>query len=496
MISRNFLREPVLLFCSPIFLFLFLPLVLAGYWLVGKKLRNIFLLGSSIFFYAWGDGRHLSLLLFLIIANYVLGLVVATYRGSSKGRLFIWLSLLVNFGSLVWYKYAAFFADNINSVLNYFGSNQVHVPAQHLPLGISFITFQAIAYILDIYHKESAPQKNITTFALFMALFPKLTAGPIIRYDEVAKDLPSREIELEEFSYGVKRFAIGLGKKVLIADTIAKTTDQIFAIPQQDLTTGVAWLGIVCYTLQLYFDFSGYSDMAIGLGRMFGFKIRENFNYPYFAKSLTDFWRRWHISLSTWFRDYLFTPLTYALMTDRFREKIAKGGYKTNYRVVFSIFVVFTLCGLWHGAGYGFIVWGMLHGAVLGIETLWLGNRIKNWRIPLQHAYLIVVVMMSWVLFRSPSLQSAFSYYKALLGFSAGTGLQYHLSLYLNTQLFLALLVGVFASTPIAENIAASLGAFKRVTPAAEIAFILFTLVASFGLLANSTLSAFIYQQF
>lgn len=452
-----------------------------------------------MFFYAWGDGRYVVLLLLSIVLNYVFGELIAKYHKSSKGRIVLWFALVVNLGSLVWFKYATFIADNINIVLTPLQISPVHVQPQHLPLGISFFTFQAIAYLLDVFREEATHQKSITRFALFMALFPKLAAGPIIRYGEVAGDLNQREISLDDIACGVRRFIIGLGKKVIIADTIAKTSDQIFAIPQQDLTTGIAWLGIICYTLQLYFDFSGYSDMAIGIGRMFGFKIQENFNYPYIARSLTDFWRRWHISLSTWFRDYLFIPLSYALMTDRIRKKIAEGTYRINYRFVFSIFVVFTICGLWHGAGYGFIAWGMLHGTVLGIESLWLGKKMKKWKIPIQHIYLLLVVMMSWVLFRITDLKSAIMYYKALFGFNANIGLQYHLSRYLDNELLLALLIGILGSMPLTNVVAKYSDSsifLRKGAPVAEIIFIGLILLVSFASLAKSTFSPFMYQRF
>lgn len=472
--------------------------MLIAYWLVGNRLRNSFLLAASIFFYAWGDGLYFVLLIFSILINYAFGILTAKHRDSSKGRLIIWLALVVNLGTLAWFKYATFIAQNINLILTFAGVAPVHSPNPHLPLGISFFTFQAIAYIADVYREEASPPQSLTQFALFMALFPKLAAGPIIRYGEVAKDLPLRKIDIGLCSSGVKKFVVGLGKKILIADTIAKTTGQIFMIPPQDLTSGIAWLGIVCYTLQLYFDFSGYSDMAIGLGRIFGFKIQENFNYPYIARSLTDFWRRWHISLSSWFRDYLFIPLSYALMTDRIRKKIADGKYKTNYRSVLSIFAVFTLCGLWHGAGYTFIAWGMMHGAILGVESLWLGKVIKKWNPLFQHAYLLIVVMMAWVFFRSPTVIGAFSYLKALFGFAAGPGLQYHVSLYLNNELLLALLVGIIGAMPLSKAIAdySEREPIRRFTPIAEVAFILLILVASFASLASSTFSPFIYQQF
>ncbi len=476
-----------MLFTSPIFLFLFLPITLAGYWLVCKKLQHLFLLGASIFFYIWGDGCYVVLLIFSILANYAFGILAARYRDSSKGSWVIWLAIGVNLGALVWYKYAAFIVRNINLTLSCFELQPAQIQYQHLPLGISFFTFQAIAYVIDTYRQQATPQTSLPRFALFMALFPKLLAGPIIRYGEVAEDLPYRTLDLKLFSSGVTRFVIGLGKKVLIADTLSKTTNQLFAIPQQELTSALAWLGIICY-----------SDMAIGLGRMFGFRIQENFNYPYTGRSLSDFWRRWHISLSSWFRDYLFIPLSYALMTDRIRETLAANKYKTHYRSAFSIFIVFTLCGLWHGAGYMFIAWGMVHGAILAVESLWLGKIIKKWKPPFQHAYLLFVVMMTWVLFRSPGVKYAICYFKALAGINLNTGLQYHLSLYINNELLIALLVGVIAATPVAKVISKY---FKRESmhkfaPVAEVAFIAMILLASFASVANSIFSPFIYQQF
>lgn len=483
---------------TPLFLFLFLPIVLTGYWLVGSRLRSLFLLGASVFFYAWGEGRYVVLLLVSIAVNYCFGLLAARFRNTSRGRLVLWVAVLANLGSLAWYKYAVFLASNLNLLLSPLGAPLLKLQNQHLPLGISFFTFQAIAYVVDVYREETSPQSGITKFALFMALFPKLAAGPIIRFEEVSADLHGRKPDLELFASGVRRFVIGLGKKILIADTLAKTSDQIFAFPDHGLTTSVAWLGIVCYALQLYFDFSGYSDMAIGLGRMFGFRIRENFNYPYIARSLTDFWRRWHISLSTWFRDYLFIPLSYALMTETIRRKIAEGRYKTNYRSVFSIFVVFTLCGVWHGAGYGFIVWGMMHGVVLGIESLWLGKAMKKWAVPLQHGYFLLVITLSWVLFRSPDVKVAAAYFKAMAGFAVGAEGQQSLALYMNTELLLALFAAVIGAVPFAPLLAEtfSKGCLNRFAPLAEMVFIALVLLASFASLASSTFSPFIYQQF
>ena len=487
-----------MLFSTPIFLFVFLPIVLFGYLLVGNRLRNIFLFCASIIFYAWGEGRYVILLLLSIIINYIFGLLLAKYRESSKGKLLLWVALITNLGSLIWYKYAVFIAENINIPLGHFGFNPIQIESRHLPLGISFFTFQAIAYLLDVYREDKILQKSFTRFALFMALFPKMAVGPIIRHEEIAKELCNRRLSLEDFSYGVKRFVIGIGKKVIIADTIANTSDRIFAIPQHQLSTGVAWLGIICFTLQIYFDFSGYSDMAIGLSRMFGFKIQENFNYPYIAKSMTEFWRRWHISLSTWFRDYLFIPLTYLLMTDSIRKKIAQGKYETNYRVAISIFTVFALCGLWHGAGFNFIAWGMIHGLFLSLESLWLGKFLKRLWLPLQHVYLLLVVTLSWVLFRSAGIIAGLAYLKILFGFTGIQLIQYNTSLYLNNELLLVISVGILGSTPICKYINKFIKEklyFKK-ADSIELALLLLILTVSIIYMTSSTYSPSLYQQF
>lgn len=391
-------------FSSPVFLFLFLPIMLLGYWLAGNKLRNLLLLGASLFFYAWGDGGYVILLLASVLVNYAFGVLIDRYRERNRtAQLFLWLAIIINLGGLAWYKYAEFVMNNVNFFLARLHLPLLKVAAHHLPLGISFFTFQAIAYLIDVYRAENEAQRHPVRFALFMALFPKITAGPIIRYGEVAADLGQRSFNLEMFSYGIKRFIIGLGKKIIIANTLAKTADLVFSIPSGELTAGLTWLGILCYTLQIYFDFSGYTDMAIGLGRMFGFTFQENFNYPYISRSLTDFWRRWHMSLSNWLRDYLFIPLSYVLMTAGVRQKIAQGQYKINYRVLASIVVVFTICGIWHGAGWTFIVWGFLHGVILAFESLWFGKVLKRaWR-PVQHGYLLLVVMVSWYSFAHPT---------------------------------------------------------------------------------------------
>jgi alginate O-acetyltransferase complex protein AlgI len=485
-------------FSSPVFMFFFLPLVLALYWAAGSKWRNLFLLFASIIFYMWGDTNGIFLLLSLIIINYYLGIYVAKYREASFAYVFLWLTIGINIGALAWFKYDHIIVRTLNILLKPANLSFSSVELHPVPLGISFFTFTAISYVMDVYREETEPQRNLTHFALFLSMFPKMAAGPIIRYAEIANEISDRKLNLEQFAFGVKRFVYGLGKKVLIADTLAVTADNIFNIPTQELTASVAWLGVVSYTLQIYFDFSGYTDMAIGLGRMFGFKFQENFNYPYISKSLTEFWRRWHISLSTWLRDYLFIPMSHALMTERIRQRISKGNYKIDYRAIFSIVTVFTICGVWHGAGMKYLVWGTLHGIVIAIESTWLTKIMKRWWAPLQHAYFLFIIMFSWVFFRCQTLTDALGYLKATFGFSNNSNLYLNLNIYLNVTFVLALFFGILASFPVLKKIKDyfKMEKYDRVMPIVEVICLAVIIAMSYISLATTTFNPFIYQQF
>lgn len=495
-------------FCSPFFLFLFLPIVLAGYWTVGLSCRNFFLLFVSLFFYAWGDSHHFLVLLLTLATNYGFSILIDRCQHRKTRLLSLAATIATNLVILGAFKYLNFFAENLNPILLYLHLDAIKIQPLQFPLGLSFLAFQAIAYAIDIYRQEYSPQRNFIKFSLFMALFPKISAGPIIRYPEVEQTLSSPLVTLDSGAYGAKRFIFGMGKKLIIADTLAKTADQIFAIPSADMTAGLAWLGIICYTLQLYFDFSGYTDMAIGLGRMFGFTFRENFDYPYIAKSVTEFWRRWHMSLSTWFRDYLFTPLSYALMTPKIRKKIAEGKYKTNYRGLFSVFVVFTLCGLWHGPSWNFILWGMLHGIILAFENWKFLKVLKKTWAPLTHTYLLFFVMISWVFFRSPTLSAAMNFLKSMAGFGSGKGTIYHSALFVNVELLAVLTIAILAAMPTAAWVRAywgkltilpaSLGNSSRSGTgyALEAVFAAVILAVSLVFMAGSTYKPFIYLQF
>ncbi|MBW4576923.1 MAG: hypothetical protein KME08_16745 [Aphanothece sp. CMT-3BRIN-NPC111] len=351
------------------------------------------------------------------------------------------MAAILNIGLLAYFKYTNFFIKNLNIfLLKTIGHFPFELDKIHLPLGISFFTFHALSYVIDISRNKANAQKDIGKLILYFTFFPQLVAGPIIRYHDVETQLTNRTITIDDFAEGVRRFILGLGKKALIANALAEPADQIFAIPGSQLTPGLSWLGIICYTLQIYFDFSGYSDMAIGLGRMFGFHFLENFNYPYISQSIQEFWRRWHISLSNWFKDYLYIPL---------------GGNRCSpLRTYINLTIVFFLCGLWHGASWNFIFWGLFHGMFIVFERIGLLKVFTKAKwLAIRHFYAIIIIMMSWVFFRATTLSYALSFLKAMTGFAQGTGLEYHASLYLNLEIMLALLVGIVASTPVLSKL-------------------------------------------
>src|SRR5438067_3043916 len=361
-----------MVFASPLFLFLFLPLTLAAYFALPRGWRNGVLVCASIVFYAWGEARYLALVLGSVAFNWSAGIAIDRARDAALRKRRLVCAIAVNLAALAMFKYANFAVANVNTIAPIFALAPIELDTIPLPLGISFFTFHAISYVVDVYKRNADAQRSIPTFALYILLFPQLIAGPIIRFRDIAAQLAAHDVRLADFAYGVRRFIFGLGKKVLIANTLGATADRIFDLPATELTMPLAWLGLICYTLQIYFDFSGYSDMAIGLMRMFGFRILENFNYPYISRSVREFWRRWHISLSNWFRDYLYIPLGG-------NQRGARRGYA-------NLVIVFLLCGLWHGASWPFVVWGTWHGLFLVAERAgfdaWLA-RIG----PLRHVY-------------------------------------------------------------------------------------------------------------
>ena len=426
-----------MVFSSPIFLFGFLPLVLLFYYLTPKKFKNFTLLFSSLIFYAWGEVFYLFIMLFSIIINYYVGIKIFnninTNRSLSKLYLIIGVSL--NILLLVSYKYANFIVDNINIVLAGLSVSTINLKPVHLPLGISFFTFQALSYIVDVYRKEVEAQRSVFNLGLYISLFPQLIAGPIVRYHDVAIQILHRKHTSTLFSSGIQRFIYGLAKKMLIANSLGEVADIVFSTSNNDLTMPLAWIGIVAYSLQIYFDFSGYSDMAIGLGRMFGFTFLENFNYPYISTSVREFWRRWHISLSTWFRDYVYIPL---------------GGSRVpTVRVYINLLLVFILTGFWHGASWNFLVWGLFHGIFLALEHAGASKYInKLWR-PIQHIYLLFVVLIGWVFFRADNLSNAIKYIQTMFNLDKIPTPAIKYAQIVSNEVIFSLLFGLILSMPI-----------------------------------------------
>ena len=486
-----------MLFTEPTFLFLFLPVLLGLYFIRGSRehgaYANWLLLVASVIFYASGGGTFTYLMLGSIAFNYWMAISVDRAYGTPAASRRLAFAVTVNLVVLGIFKYANFFADNLNALLTTAHVAPIAVPRVLLPIGISFFTFHAISYVIDVSRRDATAQKSPVHAALYLLLFPQLIAGPIIRYRDIADQLARRRVSLDDFAYGVRRFVIGLAKKVLIANVVAGPADKIFALPTAELSTAHAWLGIVCYTLQIYFDFSGYSDMAIGLGRMFGFRFPENFRWPYVAASVTDFWRRWHISLSTWFRDYLYIPL---------------GGNRVSpARRYGNLVIVFFLCGLWHGASWNFAIWGLWHGSFLVIERVRTGIRnpqstglneegILAWPI-WPHVYTLIIVMIGWVFFRAETLPEAMTFLKAMAGLTGAAPTTYTVSWYLTPELWLALAAGAIGSSPWAPTLAARLEKTNAWgLPLLNTAALMALLVLSVMSMAARTYNPFIYFRF
>lgn len=477
-----------MVFSSPVFLFFFLPAVLAAYHTLPRPARNIVLLVASLVFYAYDSGALVVLLLISTITDYIAGRIVvrARARESSSGiRTGIGISVVVNLGLLGYFKYANFVVDQLNALGAAWGLGDIAWKSVVLPIGISFYTFQSMSYTIDVLRGRVEPVRSLFDFGLYVSLFPQLVAGPIVRFHEISHEISNRRRTLNDFSEGVVRFAHGLAKKVVVADAAGLVVEEVFSLPPGELTTAAAWLGVAAYTIQIYFDFSGYSDMAIGLGRMFGFHFPENFRRPYSAVSITDFWRRWHITLSNWFRDYLYVPL---------------GGSRTTtvgtYR---NLAIVFLLTGLWHGANWTFVVWGAYHGILLVAERITkqrpFGDEApSSW---LRRGYTLLAVMVGWVVFRSDSLSQAGSILKAMFtpsGFSLPPEVATVLTTRVVLTLAVAALVVVIPRNFVGGIILPSGGG--RLVAAARTGLLVVGLPFALALVATGTFSPFLYYQF
>lgn len=421
-----------MVFASPIFLFLFFPIVLGVYFLINPKYRNNWICFASFIFYAWGGIAYAILIFISTIINYFLGIMIGKNSEKKKNKVFI-IALVYNVGILIFFKYFGFIIDSIVNVIGLaFANFEINAPIIPLPIGISFFTFQIISYIVDVYKEKVKPQKSLINLGLYIMLFPQLIAGPIVRYIDIEKEIQERDINILNIRQGLERFIIGLGKKVILANAMGEIAN--FAFDNiLELNTIIAWVGIIGYSLQIYLDFSAYSDMAIGLGKIFGFNFQENFNYPYISTSVKEFWNRWHISLSSWFRDYIYIPLG--------------GNRKGRLKTYRNLIVVFLLTGLWHGAAWNFVVWGLFHGIFLIIERCGFDKVLKRWPKIIQHIYMLVVVSIGWVFFRSTDIIMAGEYLKQMFSFNIeGTN---RLLGIMNNKNSITLLVSVLISMPI-----------------------------------------------
>jgi len=447
----------------------------------------------SLVFYAWGQIDFILLLLASTLMNYGLGLWVDRSENPANRKLAVAVAVSINIGLLAVFKYADFVVSLLNSALNLAGLAPVHAPHVPLPIGISFFTFHALSYVIDVYRRKWKATTNPRDVALYIFFFPQLIAGPILRWSSIGPQLVQRTVSRDVFADGIRRFVGGLAKKVLIANTVALPADQIFSLPANELSTPDAWFGILCYTLQIYFDFSGYSDMAVGMGKMFGFTFMENFNFPYLAQSIRDFWRRWHISLSTWFRDYLYFPLG--------GNRVSEG------RTYLNLMVVFFLCGLWHGANLTFVVWGLYHGFFLVLERTRIGKMQEQLPRPFRHFYTILAVMMGWVIFRANTFGAAGNYFHALF-LPGHLPAAQPLARYVTNETLCAIAFGILFSGPLWSWIKTRYAKLAQALPAPdrpvvlvpasvfEILLIVILLLASSAWLAGGTYNPFIYFRF
>lgn len=461
-----------MVFSSLLFLFIFLPVFLTVYFILPKNLRNLILFLASLMFYAWGEPVYVSIMIFSTVLDYTCGRIIDHFREHKLiPKLGLGLSLIGNLGMLGFFKYADFFISNTNALLG----THWDLLRIALPIGISFYTFQTMSYTIDLYRGKIQVQKNIIAFGAYVSMFPQLIAGPIVTYATVEKELNHREVTFEDFGLGAMRFIEGLGKKVLIANNIGLLWDQILNTPINNLSIIGAWLGAISFGLQLYFDFSGYSDMAIGLGQMLGFRFPENFNYPYIAKSVSDFWRRWHMTLTGWFREYVYIPL---------------GGNRVSKpRFYLNILIVWFLTGFWHGAGWNFILWGLFFAVLMIIERSFLLKYLEKLPSFISRFYLLFVVTISWVLFAHDSLEQAISYLKVMFGIGTNSFINTP-SLYAITNFYVLIIIGIVFATPLMNNLKARLNEWV------VFAFYVVTLFLSTAYLVDATFNPFLNFRF
>ena len=468
-----------MVFSSIIFMFTFLPLSLLLYYIMPRKFKNLILLMISLVFYAWGEPVYVLLMIFTIIFDYIMALIIDRNREDKvKSKVIFIATVGVNLLILGFFKYYGFLIDNINLLFNL----NLQYTNLALPIGISFYTFQTLSYVVDVYLDKVKVQKSLISFALYVTMFPQLVAGPIVKYSDIDYQLTNRKESINKFGQGVDRFIIGLGKKVLLANNIGIIWTTIQGMNIDSISVLTSWIGIIAYTFQIYFDFSGYSDMAIGLGKMFGFEFIENFNYPYISTSISEFWRRWHISLGTWFREYVYIPLG--------------GNRVSTLKHIRNLFVVWLLTGLWHGASWNFVVWGLYYGFILFMEKIILHKVLSKTPKFIKHIYTMLLIMVGWVLFGSVDLTSALEYLKVMFGLSGNALVDNSAIYYLYTNIKL-LIILTLCSTPIVSII------FRQIIKKGKSVGILFAvsiniiiILISIAYLVNETYNPFLYFRF
>jgi alginate O-acetyltransferase complex protein AlgI len=470
-------------FSSITFIFLFLPIILIAFYTIPRNgWRNFVLVGASLVFFIWADPTHIHVLLTSILVNYLIGIFIGKAKDNNsdkQSKTYLWIGLILNLLLLGFYKYTGFFLDFIDDILPV----TFNYADKALPLGISFFTFSGISYLVDIYNDINPPEKNFVRFNAYLIMFPKLVQGPITRFIEVKDSLVNHRVIPLEIMEGVRRFIGGLAKKVILADSLGIATNKVFSANYNEMGAGLAWFGLLAYTLQIYLDFSGYTDMAIGIGKMLGFKLPENFNFPYVSKSISDFWRRWHITLGAWFRTYLFIPLEFSRKKAKFLRQ------QTN------LLIVFFLTGLWHGADWNFVIWGAYYGVFLAIEASGFSKRLKRTAPIFQHLYSVILIMVGWIFFRITAIEEWGTFFGALLGVNGWRNLVTFRSL--NILFYLPFLIpAILFSFPFMHQLGEKIKAKKSTTLLAfDIGYIvLFLFTITFILSKGFT--AFMYVEF
>jgi len=455
-------------------------MVLFFYYIVKREYRNWILLFFSLLFYGWGEAEMLSIMLLSTVINYMFGLFIEKNTNVGKRKMLLLIGIVANLFILFFYKYANFFVDNYNYAAGVFGFNPVFWDKIILPLGISFYTFHGMSYMIDVFRKHTPAQKNPLKLALYISFFPQLIAGPIVRYKDIEHQMDDRKVDLELFASGIKRFVIGLSKKVLVANIIGRVPDMVFGLPESELNAYWSWLSIIAATLQVYLDFSGYSDMAIGLARMFGFRFKENFIYPFIAQSMKEFWTRWHISLSTWFKEYVYIPLG--------------GSKKGKIRTYLNLWVVFLLTGFWHGPSWSFVLFGAFHGVLLIAERIGLQAVLNIIPRFFRSVYVFMITAFSIIFFSIDDLNHIISFYKSLFQFVPANEYS-RINFYITTEWYVMLVIAMLISIPSVEY-AFSLIKNAKLKTVIETVVVLLLLLLSIGELANSTYNPFIYFRF